>query len=142
MKAPDPVAAALGGPPGTRVVLWRSVLSRAGSPWAIREMYVPLGLVDLQAQHLLATDLVDASEVLDKAGLPETAYAHSTSARPTRGDEAELLKSPVALALSVRRVSYSGEQARSCEYVIIRADRVALAGSSGNVPNYGEPDAK
>ncbi|ATM24760.1 hypothetical protein SMD44_p10261 (plasmid) [Streptomyces alboflavus] len=136
------MAAALGGPPGTRVVLWRSVLSRAGSPWAIREMYVPLGLVDLQAQHLLATDLVDASEVLDKAGLPETAYAHSTSARPTRGDEAELLKSPVALALSVRRVSYSGEQARSCEYVIIRADRVALAGSSGNVPNYGEPDAK
>ncbi|MGW1496350.1 UTRA domain-containing protein [Streptomyces sp. NPDC002402] len=140
-KAPDSVAAALGGPPDMSVVLRQSVLSRSGAPWAVREMYVPRGIVDT-APRLLDPDLVDEDGILDAAGLKETGHLHTISAGTATDQEAALLKSRTAVALSVQRVSYSGEQARSCEFMIIRADRVSLTDRSGKVPNYGEPEAK
>ena len=140
-KAPDGVAAALGGPPEMIVVLRQSVLGRTGAPWAVREIYVPRGVADA-APRLLDPGLVDEAGVLDAAGLKETGHLHSISARPATDQETALLKSRTAVALSVQRVSYSGEQARSCEFTIIRADRVSLTDWSGNVPNYGYPDAK
>ncbi|MCX4682320.1 GntR family transcriptional regulator [Streptomyces sp. NBC_01433] len=140
-KAPDHVAAALGVPPETSVVLRQSVLSRSGSPWAIREMYIPRGIADV-ARRLLEADLVDEAAVMTEAGLAETAHQHTTSARLATDIESALLKSRTAVALSVRRVSYSGEQARSCDFMNIRADRVALTDWSGHVPNCGESDVK
>ncbi|MGW1616413.1 GntR family transcriptional regulator [Streptomyces sp. NPDC002285] len=140
-KASADVAAALGQPPETSVVLRQSVLSRSGAPWAIREMYIPQGIADL-ARRLLDADLVDEDQALGEAGLPETGHLQTISAHQATGQEAALLKSRAATVLSVRRVSYSGQQARSCEYVLIHADRVSLTDSSGKVPNYGESEAK
>lgn len=133
-KAPVDVAAALGSPPESAVILRQSVLSRGGAPWAIREMYVSQGITDL-ARRLLDADHVDEDQILEEAGLPETGHAHAVSARPASDQEAVLLKSRAVTVLTVRRVSYSGEQIRSCEFLLIRADRVSLTDSSGKIPN-------
>ncbi|MFZ3491649.1 GntR family transcriptional regulator [Streptomyces sp. 5.8] len=136
-RAPDVVAAALGGPKEMSVVLRQSVLGRSGVPWAVRELFVPRGTVDTAAR-LLEPDLVDEAAILDAAGLEESGHRHVISARLATGQETALLKSRTGVALSVQRVSYSGSKARSCEFTIIRADRVTLTDQSGKVPNYGE----
>lgn len=133
-KASADVAAALGSPPESAVVLRQSVLSRGGTPWAIRELYVPKGIADL-ARRLLDVDPVDEDQILNGAGLPETGHLHAISARPASDQEAALLKSRAVTVLTVRRVSYSGEQTRSCEFLFIHADRVSLTDSSGKLPN-------
>ncbi|MFJ6438237.1 UTRA domain-containing protein [Streptomyces sp. NPDC091416] len=143
-KASAAVAAALGGPPDMGVVLRQSILIRAGAPWAIEETYIPQAIADA-ARRLLDADLVDEDQILEEAGLPETGHSHAISGRPAADQEAALLKSRATSLLSVQRVSYSGEQARSCEILLIHAGRVSLAGSSGKVPkmtNPGAPEGK
>jgi DNA-binding GntR family transcriptional regulator len=143
-KASADVAAALGAQAQTGVVLRQSILSRGGTPWAIREVYIPQGIADL-ARRLLDPDLVNEDQILEEAGLPETGHSHAISARPADGQEAALFKSRATTVLSVRRVSYNEQQARSCEFLLIHADRVILTGSPCRVPKvlkYDDSEAK
>ncbi|MCX5216186.1 GntR family transcriptional regulator [Kitasatospora sp. NBC_00240] len=132
-RASDRIASLLQGTPQMSVVLRSELHSRAGSPWALREVHFPQAVADL-ARRLALPDPADETRILAEAGLGETGYRTRWSARPASKEEAALLKSGAAPVHTIERVGYHGATPVRCELILIRADRVYLSQSGGDVP--------
>lgn len=128
------IALALHGEVGMDILLRRSVLQHDGMSWAMRELYFPTSVVDL-APPLASADYVDEAQVLSEHGMRETGQLSHWYARPAMAEEAQLLRSGSSPVHAVRRVSFCEDTPVCCELLVIRADKVRLAQSSGRLPS-------
>lgn len=137
--ASEEVAGALLGQAGMTVQLRRSILEHDGTPWAVRDLYLPASVVD-SARVLASPEYVDEMQVLTEHGFGETGHLSHWSARPATAEEAQLLKSGGSPVHIVRRISFCEDRPVCCELMTIRADRVVLSRSGGSVPStYKSP---
>ncbi|MFE9428958.1 GntR family transcriptional regulator [Kitasatospora sp. NPDC006697] len=132
-QAPAAVARLLDGPEGMTVAVRSTLHCHAGAPWAFREFFAPRSVADV-ARRLMEPEAVDEERLLAERGLGQDGVRSCWSTRAATFDEARVLKSGPAPVHFIQRTGFHEGEAVFCELTAVRADRVHLSRSAGNLP--------